>query len=118
MKLSGVHHVSINVHDAEEVGRFYMDVLGLEKLPRPDFGIPGLWLRSGGQEIHLIQREGHEAPEGQHFAFRVEDLDATVEELEGRGVEVSKVFQIPGGGRQCFIHDPAGNMVELNQPLA
>jgi catechol 2,3-dioxygenase-like lactoylglutathione lyase family enzyme len=116
MKLAGVHHVSINVDDVEATGRFYMDVLGLEKLPRPDFGFPGMWLRCQGQEIHLIYAENHQAPKGQHFAFRVEDLDAVVAELRGRGVEVSQIFEIPGGNRQCFIHDPAGNMVELNQP--
>ena len=55
MKLSGVHHVSLNVDDAEKTGRFYTEVLGLEVLPRPDFPFKGLWLRAGGQEIHLIE---------------------------------------------------------------
>lgn len=116
MKLRGVHHVSINVRDVEEAGRFYTEVLGLETLPRPDFGFPGLWLRSEAQQIHLMQVEKHEAPEGQHFAFRVEDLDQVIEELGTHGVKVSKPFDIPGGGRQAFIRDPSGNLVELNQP--
>jgi catechol 2,3-dioxygenase-like lactoylglutathione lyase family enzyme len=121
MKLAGVHHVSINVDDVEATGRFYTEVLGLEKLPRPDFGFPGMWLRCQGQEIHLIHDKDHKAGAprpgiGPHFAFRVEDLDAVVEELRRKQVEVSQVFEIPGGARQCFIHDPAGNMIELNQP--
>ena len=116
MKLSGVHHVSLNVHDVEEAGRFYTDVLGLEKLPRPDFPFPGMWLQAAGQQIHLMQVEDHRAPEGQHFAFRVDDLDAVVEELTGRGIEVTKPFDLPGAGRQSFLRDPSGNIVELNQP--
>ena len=56
---AGVHHVSLNVHDADQTGRFYTEVLGFEKLPRPDFGVPGLWLRCAGQEVHLIQSKDH-----------------------------------------------------------
>jgi catechol 2,3-dioxygenase-like lactoylglutathione lyase family enzyme len=116
MKLDGVHHVSLNVSDLEEASRFYLEVLGLEQIPRPDFGFPGVWMRSGGQEIHLLQVEDHQAPKGQHFAFRVDDLDATVQELESRGVQLSRPFEIPGGGRQAFLRDPSGNVIELNQP--
>jgi catechol 2,3-dioxygenase-like lactoylglutathione lyase family enzyme len=118
MKLRGVHHVSLNVHDVAETGRFYVEVLGLERLPRPDFGVPGLWLRCEEQEIHLIEVESHRAPEGQHFALRVDDLDAALAELSRRGVKASAPFRIPGGGRQSFIRDPAGNLIELNEPDA
>ncbi len=117
MKLHGVHHVSLNVGDLDEATRFYTEVLGLEVLPRPDFGFPGLWLRSEAQEIHLIQVENHVAPEGQHFAFRVDDLDASIAELQERGVKVAGPFEIPGlAARQAFLRDPSGNMIELNQP--
>jgi catechol 2,3-dioxygenase-like lactoylglutathione lyase family enzyme len=116
MKLEGVHHVSINVHDTEETGKFYTEILGLEKLERPDFGFPGMWLRSGGQEIHLMQVENHQAPEGQHFAFRVDDIEAVIKELTSRGVKVSKPRALPGGARQAFLKDPSGNMLEINQP--
>ena len=117
MKLSGVHHVSLNVHDTEKVGRFYTDILGLEKLPRPDFGFPGMWLRSGGQEIHLMEVKEHQAPEGYHFAFMVEDIDETIKELTAKGVKVSKPRGLPSGARQSFFKDPAGNMIEINQPV-
>lgn len=108
--------MSLNVHDAAETGRFYTEVLGLEVLPRPDFPFKGLWLRAGGQEIHLIQVENHHAPEGQHYAFRVDDIDAVCAELGARGVKVSKPMDVPGAGRQAFFRDPSGNLVELNQP--
>ncbi len=116
MKHSGVHHVSLNVHEVEETGKFYVEVLGLEVLPRPDFGFPGVWLRCGAQQVHLIQVENHQAPEGQHFALRVEDIEAARDELLGRDVKVSPIFEIPDVGRQCFLRDPAGNQIELNQP--
>lgn len=117
MKLGGVHHVSINVHDAEVTGRFYTDVLGLETLPRPNFPFRGLWLRAGAQEIHLIEVAGHRAPEGQHFAFRVDDIEAVCAALTSRGVSVSAPRDVPGAGRQAFLRDPSGNLLELNQPV-
>lgn len=96
--------------------RFYREVLGLEQIPRPEFGFPGFWLRSGGQEIHLIQVADHRAPDGQHFAFRVEDIERVVADIRAHGVEVSDPFPIPGAGRQSFLKDPSGNLIELNQP--
>ena len=116
MKLAGVHHVSLNVDNAEKAARFYIDVLGLEELPRPDLGFPGFWLRTGNQEIHLIEVKDHRVPGGEHFAFQVEDVDATVRELESLGVKVSRPMQVPGAGRQAFLRVPAGNLLELNLP--
>ena len=118
MKLElGVHHVGLNVKDLKACRRFYVDVLGLEVLPRPDFGFPGAWLQSGNQQIHLLQQAEFQDPlAGQHFAFEVADLDAAIEELRGLGVQVSDAFDIPDVGRQAFLHDPDGNGIELNQP--
>ena len=113
--LGGIHHVSLNVDDAEVGLAFYEDVLGLRRLDRPDLGIPGFWLDALDFQIHLIEVPGHEAPEGQHFAFRVDDVDAARARLLDQGVAVSKPSPI-GSGRQCFLHDPAGNLIELNQP--
>jgi catechol 2,3-dioxygenase-like lactoylglutathione lyase family enzyme len=113
--LDGIHHVSLNVDDAEAGRAFYEDVLGLSRLDRPDFGIPGFWLDAGDFQIHLIEIPDHQAPAGQHFAFRVEDLDRARSRLVEQGVEVSDPSPV-GPGRQCFLHDPAGNLIELNQP--
>lgn len=118
MELGPVHHVSINVPDVEAVEPFYTDVLGMRMLERPDFGFPGLWLQSpGGGEVHLIEVDGWEPPAGQHWAFKVDDIDASVADLRSRGVEVDDPKPIPGtAARQTFFFDPAGNMIELNQP--
>ena len=115
MAISGVHHVSLNVRDVEEAGRFYCDVLGLEPISRPNFVFRGLWMRSGKQVIHLIDSADLRAPETQHFAFRVTGIDGVVAELRERGAEVSDPIQIPGGGRQSFLRDPSGNLIELNE---
>jgi glyoxylase I family protein len=109
-----VHHVSINVDDVDAALAFYVDVLGLvPRTDRPDFAFGGAWLDAGGQQVHLIEGNVPD-PVGQHFALRVDDLDATVAELRAQEVEVSDPRPV-ATSRQAFLSDPAGNVVELHQ---
>lgn len=115
MEPIGVHHVSVNVADVAAALLFYTDVLGLtQRSDRPDFGFGGAWLDAGNQQqVHLI--EAKTPPNfGQHLALAVGDIAATVVELRGSGVDVSDPVVV-GPGFQAFLHDPAGNMIELYQ---
>lgn len=114
MEPLAVHHVSINVDDVDAAVRFYTEVLGLaRRSDRPDFGFGGAWLDAGCQQVHLIAGEVPSGV-GQHFALQVADLDAVAAELRGAGVKVSDPTPV-GTSRQAFVHDPAGNLVELHQ---
>lgn len=111
----GVHHVSINVADVDAALAFYVDVLGLTVRPgRPDFGFGGAWLDAGGQQVHLIEAPGPE-DRGQHFALHVANLDATIADLRAGGTTISDASPV-GTGRQAFLHDPSGNLIEIHQP--
>ena len=115
MQPLGVHHVSINVGDADEAIAFYTDVLGLTvRDDRPDFPFGGAWLDVGGQQVHLLEIDVPD-DKGQHFAIRVSDLDAAVAELRSRDVTVTDPSPV-GTSRQSFLHDPSGNRIELHQP--
>jgi len=114
MEPVAIHHVSLNVSDVEQGVAFYTGVLGgTLRDDRPDFGIGGAWINLGTQQVHLI-----EAPVppnvGQHFAVQVLDLDAVVQELRAKGLEVGDPIVV-GRNRQTFVNDPAGNAVELHQ---
>jgi catechol 2,3-dioxygenase-like lactoylglutathione lyase family enzyme len=114
MKPRAIHHVSINVSDVDAAVTFYTEVLGAElRGDRPDFGFGGAWLDFGPQQVHLI-----EAPLppnlGQHFAVRVDDLDAAVGELRGKGYPVGDPSPV-GNSRQAFLEDPSGNVIELHE---
>ena len=115
MRPLGLHHVSIMVPDVDAAFAFYTETLGLRpRDDRPDFGIGGAWLDAGDQQVHLV--EGAPPPNaGQHFALRVADLDAVVAELRAKGHDVREPMAT-GVGRQTTVTDPAGNVVELNQP--
>ena len=117
MLVADIHHVSINVSDTERALEFYEGILGMAVLPRPDFGFGGAWLDAGnGRQIHLI--EGDVPPSlGQHVAFRVDDVDATVAQLRAAGVDVSDAKPVGDTTiRQAFTQDPDGNLIEFSQP--
>jgi len=117
MLLNGIHHVSINVTDVDAAVHFYVDVLGMEKLPRPDLGFPGAWMRSGSQEVHLLGMQSVPEAVGQHFAFAVADIQNVVGTVRDAGFKCSEPRELGGVCLQAFTHDPSGNMVEFNQRL-
>ncbi|WP_394933337.1 VOC family protein [uncultured Ilumatobacter sp.] len=118
MQFAGVHHVSLNVTDAAECTRFYVDIVGMTlREDRPDFPFEGAWLQAGEQQVHLLEVAGFVPPKGQHFALRVADLDAAKADLESKGVKASDPSQVGDICRQAFFHDPTGNLIEINQPL-
>ncbi len=115
MRPSAIHHVSINVTDLNTALAFYTERLGLTvRTDRPASLGPGAWLDAGGQQLHLIVG-GVPAAHGQHFAVRVDDLDASIAELRAVGTPVSDPIPV-GAARQAFLSDPDGNTIELHEP--
>ena len=114
MRPQGIHHVSVNVSNVGESVAFYTDVLGgTVRGDRPDFGFDGAWIDLGPQQVHLIEST---MPEnlGQHFAIRVADLDGAVDELRAKGLDIADPSPV-GSGRQAFVTDPSGNLLELHE---
>ena len=117
MKFSDVHHISLNVSDAQRDTAFYKDILGFETIPRPELPFKGAWLKMGQQQLHLLEVADFKAPKGQHFALTVSDIDQARELLTRHSIKVSEPQAIEGVCLQCFFRDPSGNLLELNQPL-
>ena len=113
-----VQHISLDVDDLDAALRFYCDALGLTVAARPAaLGDGGAWLDIGdGRQLHLVESASFSPPAtSQHLAFGVDDCQATVIELRDAGLEVSDPFDI-GAGIQAFLRDPAGNLLEFNEP--
>jgi catechol 2,3-dioxygenase-like lactoylglutathione lyase family enzyme len=118
MRVDRVQHTALDVDDLGAAIEFYVERMGFAIAPRPDaLGANGVWLDvAGGGQIHLVETPNFEVPStGQHVAFEVSDVDAAIVDLRRGGVEISDAFDV-GAGRQAFLHDPAGNLLELNQP--
>ena len=125
MKVTRVHHVSVNTGDVdlEEMANFYRDVLGLRDEPRPHIaGVEGHWLTLGDSQLHLVAAPPLGPPIdplGDHYCVSVADLDAAISELDARGIEYFRGVQDPdradGGVVQIWFADPAGHTIELQQ---
>jgi lactoylglutathione lyase len=116
----GLNHVSVVAHDLAESTRFYVEVLGLEEIPTPNFGYPVQWLAVGGQQLHLFERP-EEPPASAHLAFEVDDFVAVYDRARKLGVLDRTtmgyaVAQLPGGEGQMYLRDPSGNLVEADHP--
>jgi catechol 2,3-dioxygenase-like lactoylglutathione lyase family enzyme len=122
----------IPAQDLERARAFYSEKLGLEPVEDRD---GGLLYRSGAGEFGVFASTG--APSGEHtqMAFEVEDIEATVMELRGRGV-VFEEYALPGlrtkngiaeidgnypskgtGERAAWFRDSEGNLLGIAQPI-
>jgi lactoylglutathione lyase len=115
-------HTCYRITDPEKSVAFY-EALGFEKrreLPIRDeainifMGLPGdddrleLTFNFGVESYELGTGYGH-------IAVTVDDLDGTLEQLAGQGIEPEKPpYSIrEGGSRLCFVRDPDGYRIEL-----
>jgi lactoylglutathione lyase len=116
-------HTCYRVTDPERSIAFY-EALGLERrreLPIRDeavnyfLGVPG----RERPELELTYNFGvdsYELGTGYgHVALTVDDLDGTLKELAGQGIEPERPpYQVrQGGSRLCFVQDPDGYRIEL-----
>ena len=120
MRATGFNHVSIHAPDLERSTRFYVEVLGMEKIPTYNFAFPVQYLRLGDLQLHLFQREAP-APEFHHIGINVDDFHAAYEKAKELGIQESSAFfshiyELPDGSVQMYIRDPAGNLVEIDWP--
>jgi len=118
-------HFNIRTGKLAETVRFYEDVLGLEKGPRPNFAFPGAWMYSEGKPVvHLVDisptGEAQKPDSGvvHHVAFASSGFDGMRQRLNSKGMKFDS-RQVPGGELwQIFVHDPNGVMIELNYEAA
>ena len=120
MRIYELNHVAIHVSDVEASSQFYRQVLQLEAMPRPAFPFPGAWFRFGEcQELHIIGNRVDPVSahnRGNHYALRVDDLDAWENHLSACGIEYLPRKNRPDGAQQVFFRDPDGHVIELFTP--
>jgi lactoylglutathione lyase len=119
-------HTMYRITDPEKSRAFY-EALGMEFRRDMDivrggereatnyfFGVPGqdeeleLTLNHDGRAYDLGTGYGH-------IALAVDDLDKTLEQLKGQGIEPEREpYRVSeGGSRICFVKDPDSYRIEL-----
>src|ERR1700749_4446374 len=125
VSVGALDHFNIRTRNLSDTVRFYEDVLGLEKGPRPNFAFPGAWMYSEGKAVvHIVdigKTDEAEKPDfgvGHHVAFVSRGFDGLRQRLKWKGFPFD-ARQVPGGELwQIFVNDPNGVMIELNYEAA
>jgi catechol 2,3-dioxygenase-like lactoylglutathione lyase family enzyme len=151
MSARALSHVAIGVRDMDRALEFYRDVLGLpvtadrveefaQGADQPPARRRAVYLRWGdGPHSSYVVLDQHLSKETQgvatplfdagihHFAFWIDDLDATLARAQDAGFDVvlgggravgSEWLGEPPGGRavrSAMLRDPEGNNVQIDQ---
>lgn len=150
MKIRGTSHIAIGVSNMERALRFYRDLLGLRvTLDDPNENPGGQLSRVSGQPtrhgVYLRWEDGPDAAfivlsenrptSGEplklnqvgihHFAFWVDDLEATFEKVKAAGVPIvlppstfdTVAYGEATGGKvmTTLFKDPDGTVIQLDQ---
>lgn len=124
MSRATVLHVCLNVADAEESIAFY-EQFGFEeswKFTTADGETTNYYVADpDGVELQLSETDGEtdfEMGSGwDHLALGVDDVDATVEQVDHYGIAKEPGPQPEAGAYTAFVEDPDGHLVELIEPL-
>ena len=127
MLFDSIDHIAIISSDYQKAKDFYVDKLGfkvkreVERKDRDDFIIT--LEAPNGIEIELFIEKNPprrvtrpEAAGMRHLAFRVQDIEESVEKLNKKGIETEEIRIDPQNEkRMTFFMDPDGLPLELHE---
>jgi methylmalonyl-CoA/ethylmalonyl-CoA epimerase len=131
-KIKRIDHIAIVVEDIEAALQFWRDALGLEVDQVQDISDQKstvAFLPVGEGDVELVKPTTDDSgiarylekrgPGMHHICFEVEDIEATLEQLKGKGVRLINDTPLAGsaGKKLAFIHPESTNgvLVELYQ---
>ena len=127
MLFDSIDHIAIISSDYQKAKDFYVDKLGfkvkreVERKDRDDF-IMTLEAPNGILIELFIEKNPPrrvtrpEAAGLRHLAFRVQDIEKSVEKLNKKGIETEEIRIDPQNGkRMTFFMDPDGLPLELHE---
>ncbi|MGJ7523200.1 glyoxalase [Variovorax sp. LT1P1] len=122
----GLFHLAIKTANLDATRAFWVGVIGLREIARPDFGYPGAWLacgQPGGQAIIHVYAGGPalgaegQVPSGtgaiDHVSLACSGYHAYVARFRAAQLDWRE-FLVPGTTLwQLFVYDPSGVQLEL-----
>ena len=127
MLFDSIDHIAIISSDYQKAKDFYVDKLGfkvkreVERKDRDDFIITleapnGILIELFIEKNPPRRVTRPEAAGLRHLAFRVQDIEESVEKLNKKGIETEEVrIDPPNGKRMTFFMDPDGLPLELHE---
>ena len=110
MNLTTIHHIAIIVSDYQKSRDFYVNKLGFEVIrenyrkERDDYKLD---LKLGSAELEIF---------GIANAFKVDDIEETIAELQSLGIESEPIREDTFTGKKMtFFFDPDGLPLELHE---
>lgn len=120
--LKRVNHYAITVNDVGKSLDFYVNVLGLQQIRRPNFDRHGAWLTAGNLEIHLIKGPPS-VPQTDslivsHLSFESDDIMECQRRLKASNCSFTQNVSVPNKNQttivtQFFMKDPDGYHIEI-----
>ena len=127
MLFDSIDHIAIISSDYQKAKDFYVDKLGfkvkreVERKDRDDFIITleapnGILIELFIEKNPPRRVTRPEAAGLRHLAFRVQDIEESVEKLNKKGIETEEIRIDPQNGeRMTFFMDPDGLPLELHE---
>ena len=126
MQFNAVHHIAIIGSDYDKSRHFYVDMLNFKIIRenyRKEIGDYKIDLALGDIEIELFIKKDAPARESspeacglRHLAFKVEDVDKTVAELNALGIETEPVrLDTFTHRKMTFFRDPDNLPLEIHE---
>lgn len=133
MEKAAFSHVGLTCADPVRMEKFYVEHFGFKRARVYSPG-PGqvVMIKAGEFYLELFKAaaappappaadSGPEYPGWRHICFLVDDLDAKLKEL-GSAVRITlgpkDLDALVPGMKACWVADPEGNIIELNQGYA
>ena len=127
MLFDSIDHIAIISSDYQKAKDFYVDKLGfkvkreVERKDRDDFIITleapnGILIELFIEKNPPRRVTRPEAAGLRHLAFRVQDIEKSVEKLNKKGIETEEIrIDLQNGKRMTFFMDPDGLPLELHE---
>ncbi len=123
LNINRIDHLVLTVKDIDETVRFYISVMGMEKI---EFGEGRIALAFGQQKINLHQLGNEFEPKAQHVGAGSADLcfiidtpiQQAIDDLAAKGINILEgpVYRTGALGKiiSAYFRDPDGNLIEVS----
>lgn len=121
-KVTGIGGIFLKCKDPKAVNEWYKTHLGFETTP---YGTSFEWLEKDSGKEGITQwnpfpeDSDYFQPSEKDFMinYRVDNLDALVQELETQGITILDEVAVYSYGKFAHILDPEGNKIQLWEPF-